>query len=114
MQMTNGLLVLGGLYDEKYASAYKELLQSVKKLPGIRSIKNLAVAASEHASRIDLSQNYQVNGFAEYDHMNYSVVINGQIITMGESINGMKITKILPQMVLLEKDGLKYKISYSR
>lgn len=114
MQMTNGMLILGGMYDQKASSKYKDLLSSLKKLKGIRGLKNLAIAAGENSARIDLSQNYQVSGFAEYDHMNYSVVINGQIVTMGETINGMKITKILPEMVLLEKNGLKYKINYSR
>lgn len=114
MQVTNGMLVLGGLYDETESSKYQDLLQSLRKLRGVRGLKNLAIAAGEDLARIDVSQNYQVSGFAQYDHFNYNVVINGQIFRKGEMISGMRIERILPNRVLLEKNGLKYKIDYTR
>jgi hypothetical protein len=41
------------------------------------------------------------------------VVINGRILSLGENLDGMTITNIMPTMVLLEKDGLKFRINYN-
>lgn len=112
-QLNNGELTLSGLYDEKKQKPFNELVNKLNQIQGVRSIQNIAVAATESASRIDLSQNYQVNGYAKYDSKNYSVVINGKILTLGDSLDGMDVTSILKHTILLEKDGLKYKIDYN-
>jgi hypothetical protein len=41
------------------------------------------------------------------------IVINGKILSIGDAIDGMTITGIMPNMVLLEKDGLKFRINYN-
>lgn len=112
-QLNNGELLLSGLYDEKKQKEFNELLNKLNQTEGIRSVQNLAIAATESASRIDLSQNYQVTGYAKYDSQSYSVVINGKILTLGDSLDGMDVTSILKHRILLEKDGLKYKIDYN-
>ena len=113
-QLTNGQLVLQGRYDEKESKAFESLLNDLRSLKGVHGIKNFAIAASANAARIDISKNFKVTGFAKHNRMNYSVVINGQIVTVGETFEGMEITKILPHSILLEKEGLKYKIDYTR
>jgi hypothetical protein len=40
-------------------------------------------------------------------------VINGKILSLGDNLDGMVITAISPTAVLLEKDGLKFKINYN-
>ena len=120
IQITNGMLTLAGLYDEKELAKYEDLLRTLRKLRGIQGLKNQAVASSVQAARIDLTQNYQVSGFArhttpskEYAQANY-ILINGKILRTGELFNGMRITRILPDRVLLERNGLQYKIDYAR
>jgi hypothetical protein len=49
-----------------------------------------------------------------YDKHGYSVVVNGKIYMLGNFVDGMKITSIETNSILLEKDGLNYKIDYTR
>lgn len=114
IQLTGGDLVLGGRYPENKERTYLHLVGELKDTEGIVSFQTFAIATTEDSSRIDVTQNYQVTGYSTHDKMSYSVVVNGQILSLGESIDGMEITKILSKMILLEKDGLKYKIHYSR
>ncbi|MBM3192224.1 MAG: EscD/YscD/HrpQ family type III secretion system inner membrane ring protein, partial [Chlamydiae bacterium] len=65
-------------------------------------------------ARIDLSDKYKVTGTSKVGNVNQFVVINGQILTMGDALDGMTITQIEPDSVLLEKEGLKYKINYNQ
>ena len=85
----------------------------MKGLRGIRIVKNFVVFTTNDTSRIDLSSQYKISGYSKKDDENMFIVINGKILSVGESIDGMKITGILPSMVLLEKDGLKFRINYN-
>lgn len=114
IQLAGGELVLSGRYNEKNESSYEKILKDLRSLRGIRSLKNFAIASTAQSAMVDLTQNYQVTGFSLYDRKNYSVVVNGRIITTGDNLDGMEIAQILPHTILLEKDGLKYKIDYSR
>jgi type III secretion system YscD/HrpQ family protein len=113
-QVTNGELLLLGNYDIKAADLFHALVKGLKTLEGIRSVKDLAIGATANAARVDLTGKYQITGFASQGKENYGVVINGQIITIGELLDGMKVTAIEPNIILLEKENLKYKINYIR
>ncbi len=113
-QLTNGDVVLSGVYSEKMSSEFKDLMKSMNSISGIRSVKNYAVATHPNQAGIDLTQQYRVTGSSLFDGRGYSVVLNGRIFTLGDLVDGMKITSILPNTILLEKDGLKYKIDYTR
>jgi hypothetical protein len=52
-------------------------------------------------------------GYSKKDGSNQFVVINGKILTLGDNLDGMIITSISPSLVVLEKDGLKFKINYN-
>ena len=41
------------------------------------------------------------------------IVINGKILSIGDMIDGMTVTRFIRTMVLLEKDGLKFRINYN-
>jgi type III secretion system YscD/HrpQ family protein len=113
-QLNNGDLVLSGRYNTKRSRFYDELLDHFKYLKGIRSVQNFALPSSAASASIDMTKKYNVTGYAMTDHKNYGVVINGKIFLRGQSLDGMKITDIAKDMVLLEKDGIHYKINYSR
>lgn len=113
-QLANGTVVLQGRYGEDHQKAFKAILAELNKTNGVRSVHNFAIASTESAARIDLSQKYKVTGYSLHDSMSYSVVVNGKIVTKGETLDGMMVSAIEPSMILLEKDGLKYKIDYSR
>ena len=113
-QLTNGDVVLSGRYSDKMQSEYDHLLKELNKVPGVTSVKNFAVASLPNQAALDVSQQYQVTGSSIYDGRGYSAILNGKIYTLGDGIDGMKITNIEPNTILLEKDGVKYKIDYTR
>lgn len=113
-QLSNGNVVLSGMYNQDMESDYKKLLKELNTVKGVVSVKNFAVAAHPNKAGIDLSQQYQITGTSTFDGRGYSVVMNGKIYTLGDQVDGMKITSIEPSTILLEKDGLKYKIDYTR
>ncbi|MBF8263133.1 MAG: sctD [Parachlamydiales bacterium] len=113
-QLTVGDLMLLGRYNEKQENEYKELLSELSKVEGVQSVKNFAVASLPSQASIDLTQQYKVTGSSMHENIGYSAIINGRMFTIGDALDGMKISAIEPNLILLEKDGLKYKIDYTR
>ncbi len=112
-QLSDGELVLAGRVDQNKAHAFNEELDLFKTLKGIRIVKNFVIYTSSETSRIDISSQYQVSGYSKKDEENMFVVINGKILSLGDMIDGMTITSIQPTNVMLEKDGLKFRINYN-
>lgn len=112
-QLTNGELVLSGRVDGKDESIFEKIVSQFKTTRGVRSLKNYVVYTSEDSSLVDLTSKYKVMGYSKRDGENQFVVVNGRILTMGDILDGMMITTIHPNMILLEKDGLKFKINYN-
>jgi type III secretion system YscD/HrpQ family protein len=113
-QLSNGELILSGRVDNKDRASCENLLTELKNIKGIRLIKNFIVYTSESSSLVDLSSNYKVLGFSKKDGEPSNVVINGKILGAGDLLDEMKITEITGNMIVLEKDGLKFKINYNQ
>lgn len=112
--LSGGDLVITGPVDHKRASEFSDLIKDIKTLPGIHSVKNFVVYSStEKTSLIDLSQKYKVSGFSQGDNDEQFVIINAKIFSTGDSVDGMQITSIEQDQILLEKDGIKFKINYN-
>ncbi|NGX34001.1 MAG: hypothetical protein K1060chlam1_00346 [Candidatus Anoxychlamydiales bacterium] len=111
-EMISGKLVLAGRYNKKEEKSFNDLMQDLLKTPGIHSIKNLAISSDALTARIDLTTKYKITGWAKYDSQN-SVVANGKIIISGDLLDGLEVTNISENAILLEKDDIKYKINYS-
>ena len=112
-QLNNGDLILMGQYNKEHENKLEKMILELKKLNGIRQISNLATPGSSDSAKIDISDKYNVTGYASFDDENVSIVINGHIVSIGSLLDDMKIIDIQPHIVLLEKDGLGYKINYS-
>lgn len=112
-QLSNGELVLAGRVDEDHKRSFNEILTNFKALMGIRTVKNFVVFTTANSSRVDVSSTYQVTGYSKGDTKNLYVLINGRILSNGDILDGMLITAIQPNNVLLEKDGIKYLINYN-
>jgi type III secretion system YscD/HrpQ family protein len=111
-QISGGELILTGGYGSKMEKEYEKLLKELNAIKGISSVKNYAISSAKNAAGIDITQQYQVTGSSVYEGAGYSVVLNGKIYTVGDSVDGMEITTIDRTMIQLEKDGLKYRIDY--
>lgn len=113
IQLNNGEVVLAGRVDQKQTNAFADMVDQMKGLKGVRSVKNFVIYTTADTSRIDVSSQYKISGYSKKDDQNMFIVINGKILSIGDTIDGMTVTGILPNMVLLEKDGLKYRINYN-
>ena len=113
-KLNNGELVLGGRVSEDMKKEFEKALANLKQLRGVRIIKNFVIFTSASTSRIDLSSKFRVTGSSKVGNVNEYVVINGKILSIGETLDGMTITGIESNEILLEKDGLKFKINYNQ
>ncbi len=111
-QISGGELILTGGYMANMEKDYEKLLKDLNAVKGITSVKNFAMPSAPNAIGSDITQQYQVTGSSLYDGRAYSVILNGRIYSIGDSVDGMEITTIDRTSVQLEKDGLKYRIDY--
>lgn len=112
-QLTQGDVVLSGKVSESHSQAFDLLQKRLRHLPGIRSVTNFVILSTQENARVDISSQYSITGFSKSDHDNYYVVVNGRIIGAGDNLDGMLVTQINLQTILLEKDGLKFLINYN-
>jgi type III secretion system YscD/HrpQ family protein len=113
VEINNGEVALMGSIEQTDAVELTQLIKEWKKLPGIRLIKNFTLVVAPSDAVINLSDRYKVSGFSSRDNKSLNVVINGRILTVGDSLDGMTIRAIEGSVIYLEKDGLKYKIEYN-
>ncbi len=113
-QLVEGELFIQGLYNENKGRELSYLVQGLQKLPGIIRVKNIAIPSNPENTAINLSDKYQVSGFVKKDSKDFNIIINGKVLSKGESIDGMTLKEILPNMVLFEKEGISYRVDYTR
>lgn len=112
-QFANGELVLAGRVHSDSKSSFERTVTHLGELPGIHDVKNYVIYTGQSTARVDLSSRYNVTGTSKVGNTNQFVLINGRILSKGDTLDGMTITSIHPTEVLLERDGLKYKIDYN-
>lgn len=114
-ELNQGELILVGTVPSMRAQDFRNLVEQVKNTPGIRSVRNLVVEQTnaDDSGMIDITSNYNVSGFSKSSDANTSVIINGRILQRGDQIDGMTVISIRPRVVILDRDGIKYKINYN-
>ncbi|MCH1429364.1 MAG: type III secretion system inner membrane ring subunit SctD [Chlamydiales bacterium] len=112
--LVNGELKLEGMIKAKDKRVFDHIMDEIKELRGIRKINNYVVEVQESETVIDISRKYNVTGYSQHDNISINVIVNGRIVSRGDQLEGMTIISILPHTILLEKDGLKYKIDYKK
>ena len=113
-QLSNGELVLFGKVPANEDSKLKAIINDLKKVMGIRIVKNFVVLSQPSSDVIDLSAQYKVTGSSKYGNVNQYVVINGKILSVNGELDGMTITGMENSVIFLEKAGIKYKIHYNQ
>lgn len=113
-QISNGELSLGGSVPIAKKEALDDLVTQMQQIPGIRSVRNVVAVQGAAEAVINISDRYQVSGISRADSGQLSVIVNGRILTVGDVLDGMKVTSIEPSRVMLEKDGIAYRIDISR
>jgi len=113
-QMNNGELTLSGGLSKEQMVTFDRLLPEIRKIPGVRNIKTFINETEQEQSLINITDRYPVTGSSHQGGSNITVIINGRILSRGDSLDGMTITSIRQNAIFLEKDGTKYKIDYNQ
>lgn len=113
VQMNEGELSLTGGVPDAKRQEFNALLKEFAAIPGVRDVRNLVTNQPPEASMINISDRYSVSGFTHQAGKNTSVVIDGHILYQGDYLDGMRIESIDDRTIMLEKDGVKYRIDYS-
>jgi type III secretion system YscD/HrpQ family protein len=113
VQVSNGELVISGNLPGNKTEAFQKLLKQFSGIQGVWNVRNLVTELPPEQTLINISDKYTVTGYSNLGNT-ISVVINGRILSQGDSLDGMAITTIKPNMIMLEKDAVKYRIDYSR
>ncbi len=109
-QLNNGEVVLDGVYDNRKESDFKEMIKHIGHLNAITSVKNFAIPTSPNLAAINLSSHFAVSGISFHDGKGFNAILNGKSYMLGDSVDGMHIIDIEENTILLEKDGVKYRI----
>ena len=114
--LDNGNLALTGRIGKNSEKQFNKLVEDFKNIRGIRSVKNFVLeTTSSTQDIIDISEEYKVSGSMTTGNKDGKhVIINGKILKVGDTLQGMKITAIKPNIILLEKNDVKYKIEYNK
>lgn len=113
-EITNGNVTITGVYSKAKKDDFEDVIEEIQKIPAISSVKNFAAPTSPKMAAVDLSSKFQVSGISFLNGKGYGAILNGKIYTVGEEVDGLEITEIEENTVLLEKDGIRYKIDYTR
>ena len=77
----------------------------------MRIVSNQTHPQTADTGIIDISSRYPVTGKSRIGNK-FTVVINGRILSEGDDLDGMNITKITTNHVYLQKDRDKFRIDY--
>lgn len=113
VQISNGEVTVSGALPNDKMAQFNSVLADFRKIPGVHLIKNYVTATPQEQTFLDISDKYSVTGYSKAGD-NINVVINGRILMRGDTLDGMLITDIESNTIMLEKDRVKYRIIYSR
>lgn len=111
LTIANGEVTLNGNIAVSQTSLFNDALKKIKSISGVRTLKNFIVSLQVNQVEINISSKYSVSGSSRTGG-GISVVINGNILSLGDYLEGMKIIEITPSSVILQKDEIKYRIDY--
>lgn len=109
---SNDITLSGGIAQNKMIDLGKAI-EDIKKINGIRNVKNMVKELAPEQAMINISDKYEVTGFSRKGN-NYSVVIHGRILSAGDELDGLLIKSIRANTILLEKDGVQYRIDFGK
>lgn len=112
IKMNNGEITLTGGIPAGKDAEFNRIVEETKAIPGIRNVRSFVSELPAEASLVNISDRYKVSGVSNQGGVSLSVVINGRILSRGDSLDGMTVTSIKPNAIFLEKDGIKYRIDY--
>lgn len=113
IQMSGGEVTLSGGIQANKTAELEHAIAEIKAIPGIRGVKNFVNQLAPEQAMINISDKYEVTGYSKQGaHLN--IVINGRILSKADELDGMTIKEIRSNAIFLEKDGVQYRIDFSK
>ena len=113
MQQTNGQLILSGRAHENDKASLSNLVASLNHIHGVRVVQNFVILTSKSSSAIDITSKYTVTGSSKFGNISQFVLINGKILGVNDTLDGMVIGSISNNQIFLHQGGVKYKIDFN-
>lgn len=110
-QMVNDEVTLTGAVSTEKANEINAIVEKIKNIRGIHAVYNQIKIQTTETGVINISDQYKITGTSKVG-TTYTVIINGRILSVNDDLDGMTITKITPNRILLQKDETKYRIDY--
>jgi len=113
-QMSQGEITLTGFISTGKTDIFSTVISNIRDISGVREVKNYVAELAGEQSMVNLTDRYEVTGHSEQGRGNISVIINGRVLARGDTLDGMLITTIKPNVIFLEKDAIKYRIEFTK
>lgn len=117
VQLREGEVWLMGVINPKDRVVLEQVISQIRRIPGLKNVLNNTTEAQAKVSNsafLDVTDSYAVTGYFQKNNSEINVVINGKIFSVGNQIDGYLISEIRNDIIILEKNGLKYKIDYKK
>ena len=114
VQLSNGELSFSGGIRTGAKPDFDALIEEFKTISGVRSVKNYVAEVAKQDAVINVSDKYTISGVSKTSDGGLNVVINGRILSRGDVLDGMTIISIQPNLVLLDRDGVTYRVDVNR
>lgn len=113
VDLQNGDLTFQGAVEYGEMPQFDKIVKEARAIRGVRVVHSYVVEAPQRETMVNLTDKYPVTGYSIQGNK-ISVVIDGKILHKGDILdNKYQITDIEPNSVLLEKDGVKYRIDFN-
>jgi len=112
-QVSNNEITLTGKIARDKQANLQQVIAELEKIPGIRDVKSQVVELEPEQAVINITDKYDVTGISKRGS-NFNVVIHGHILSKGDELDGMTIKEIRQSVIFLEREGVLYRIDFSR
>jgi type III secretion system YscD/HrpQ family protein len=113
-ELTGGELTLSGFVQTGQKPDFDKFIGKFKEIPGVRVLNNYVAERERSEAVVNISDRYIVTGSSRIEGGKLNVVINGRILTENDVLDGMRITKVESNYILLEKGGVAYRIDFNQ
>lgn len=113
ISIQNGSVILDGDVPAGERPNLEQIATNIREIRGVRDVKTFITELPPSDAMVNLSGQYAVTGSVTQPNGTINVVINGRILSEGDSLDGRTIKSIKNGVILLESGGIKYKIDFN-
>ncbi len=113
ISIQNGSVILDGDVPAGEKPNLEQIAANIREIQGVRDVRTFITELPPSDAMVNLSGQYAVTGSVTQPNGTINVVINGRILSEGDSLDGRTIKSIKNGEIMLESGGIKYKIDFN-